>query len=169
MNRIPAVVIVDEIHRRPSVVGQENITASASTSDSSRKRRSVLLLLLLLIAGTVAADVVAPAVVTLPFIKRQMVLGLVEGVLQLGDAPPPVGLLLVRSDDLDRAGRLQESALWLLLLTKMVPVVVVVVPQVLLPDVVLVQIELVFVVVLGGRGNVPLLGVAAVLGADRPR
>lgn len=98
MNRIPAVVIVDEIHRRPSVVGQENITASASTSDSSRKRRSVLLLL---IAGTVAAAVVAPAVVTLPFIKRQMVLGLVEGVLQLGDAPPPVGLLLVRSDDLD--------------------------------------------------------------------
>lgn len=168
MNRIPAVVIVDEIHRRPSVVGQENITASASTSDSSRKRRSVLLLLLL-IAGTVAAAVVAPAVVTLPFIKRQMVLGLVEGVLQLGDAPPPVRLLLVRSDDLDRAGRLQESALWLLLLTKMVPVVVVVVPQVLLPDVVLVQIELVFVVVLGGRGNVPLLGVAAVLGADRPR
>lgn len=167
MNRIPAVVIVDEIHRRPSVVGQENITASASTSDSSRKRRSVLLLLLL-IAGTVAA-VVAPAVVTLPFIKRQMVLGLVEGVLQLGDAPPPVRLLLVRSDDLDRTGRLQESALWLLLLTKMVPVVVVVVPQVLLPDVVLVQIELVFVVVLGGRGNVPLLGVAAVLGADRPR
>lgn len=169
MNRIPAVVIVDEIHRRPSVVGQENITASASTSDSSRKRRSVLLLLLL-IAGTVAAAVVAPAVVTFPFIKRQMVLGLVEGVLQLGDAPPPVRLFLVRSDDLDRAGRLQESALWLLLLTKMVPVVVVVVvPQVLLPDVVLVQIELVFVVVLGGRGNVPLLGVAAVLGAYRPR
>lgn len=168
MNRIPAVVIVDEIHRRPSVVGQENITASASTSDSSRKRRSVLLLLLL-IAGTVAAAVVAPAVVTFPFIKRQMVLGLVEGVLQLGDAPPPVRLFLVRSDDLDRTGRLQESALWLLLLTKMVPVVMVVVPQVLLPDVVLVQIELVFVVVLGGRGNVPLLGVAAVLGADRPR
>lgn len=168
MNRIPAVVIVDEIHRRPSVVGQENITASASTSDSSRKRRSVLLLLLL-IAGTVAAAVVAPAVVTLPFIKRQMVLGLVEGVLQLGDAPPPVRLFLVRSDDLDRTGRLQESALWLLLLTKMVPVVVVVMPQVLLPDVVFVQIELVFVVVLGGRGNVPLLGVAAVLGADRPR
>lgn len=164
MNRIPAVVIVDEIHRRPSVVGQENITASASTSDSSRKRRSVLLLLLL-IAGTVAAAVVAPAVVTLPFIKRQVVLGLVEGVLQLGDAPPPVRLFLVRSDDLDRTGRLQESALWLL--TKMVPVVVV--PQVLLPDVVLVQIELVFVVVLGGRGNVPLLGVAAVFGADRPR
>lgn len=163
MNRIPAVVIVDEIHRRTSVVGQENITASASTSDSSRKRRSVLLL----IAGTVAAAVVAPAVVTLPFIKRQMVLGLVEGVLQLGDAPPPVRLFLVRSDDLDRTGRLQESALWLL--TKMVPVVVVVVLQVLLPDVVLVQIELVFVVVLGGRGNVPLLGVAAVLGADRPR
>lgn len=91
MNRIPAIVIVDEIRcgRRR---GQENITASASTSDSSRKRRSVrliLVLLLLLIAGTVAA--VAPAaVVTLPFIKRQMVLGLVEGVLQLGDAPPPV-------------------------------------------------------------------------------
>lgn len=166
MNRIPAVVIVDEIHRRPSVVGQENITASASTSDSSRKRRSVLLLLLL-VAGTVAAAVVAPAVVTLPFIKRQMVLGLVEGVLQLGDAPPPVRLFLVRSDDLDRTGRLQESALWLL--TKMVPVLVVVVPQVLLPDVVLVQIELVFVVVLGGRGNVSLLGVAAVLGADRSR
>lgn len=166
MNRIPAVVIVDEIHRRPSVVGQENITASASTSDSSRKRRSVLLLLLL-IAGTVAAAVVAPAVVTFPFIKRQMVLGLVEGVLQLGDAPPPVRLFLVRSDDLDRTGRLQESALWLL--TKMVPVMVVVMPQVLLPDVVFVQIELVFVVVLGGRGNVPLLGVAAVLGADRPR
>lgn len=92
MNRIPAIVIVDEI-RSGRRRGQENITASASTSDSSRKRRSVrliLVLLLLLIAGTVAA--VAPAaVVTLPFIKRQMVLGLVEGVLQLGDAPPPVG------------------------------------------------------------------------------
>lgn len=93
MNRIPAIVIVDEI-RSGRRRGQENITASASTSDSSRKRRSVrlilVLLLLLLIAGTVAA--VAPAaVVTLPFIKRQMVLGLVEGVLQLGDASPPVG------------------------------------------------------------------------------
>lgn len=92
MNRIPAIVIVDEIRGRRRR-GQENITASASTSDSSRKRRSVMrlilvLLLLLLIAGTVAA--VAPAVVTLPFIKRQMVLGLVEGVLQLGDAPPSV-------------------------------------------------------------------------------
>lgn len=51
-------------------------------------RLILVLLLLLLIAGTVAA--VAPAVVTLPFIKRQMVLGLVEGVLQLGDAPPSV-------------------------------------------------------------------------------
>lgn len=90
MNRIPAIVIIDEI-RSGRRRGQENITASASTSDSSRKRRSVrlilVLLLLLLIAGTVAPA----AVVTLPFIKRQMVLGLVEGVLQLGDAPPPVG------------------------------------------------------------------------------
>lgn len=44
------------------------------------------------------------------------------------------------------------------------------VPQVLLPDVVLVQVELVlvFVVFRGGR-NVPLLGVAAVLGADGAR
>lgn len=90
MNRIPAIVIVDEIRGRRRR-GQENITASASTSDSSRKRRSVmrLILVLLLLLDTVA---VAPAaVVTLPFIKRQMVLGLVEGVLQLGDAPPPVG------------------------------------------------------------------------------
>lgn len=44
------------------------------------------------------------------------------------------------------------------------------VPQVLLPDVVLVQVELVLVLVVfrGGR-NVPLLGVAAVLGADGAR
>lgn len=122
------------------------------------------LLLCLLLMGAVAVErVVAAAVVTLPFIKRQMVLGLVEGVLQLGDAPPPFAtrVPLGRSDDLDRAGRL-EQALWLCF-----PVVM---PQVLLPDVVLVQIELVvLVVVVRGRGNVPLLGVAAVLGADRAR
>lgn len=103
MNRIPAVVavIVDEIGR-----GQD-ITASASTSDRSRKRRSVqklmvlvLLLLLLLIA--------AAPVVTLPFIKRQVVLGLVEGVLQLGDAPPSITRRRLErtSDDLDRTGGL---------------------------------------------------------------
>lgn len=104
VNRIPAIVIVDEIRGRRR--GQENITASASTSDCSRKRRSVmrLILVLLLLLLLIARPVAAPAVVTLPFIKRQMVLGLVEGVLQLGDAPPSVVAICGGSDDLDRTG-----------------------------------------------------------------
>lgn len=117
------------------------------------------LLLLLLIA--------AAAVVTLPFIKRQMVLGLVKGVLQLGDAPPSIARVPIyrTSDDLYRTGGLQQTTLWLLVALSSV-----VVPQILLPDVVLVQVKLVlvFVVFRGGR-NVPLLGVAAVLGADGSR
>lgn len=100
MNRIPAVVavIVDEIGR-----GQD-ITASASTSDRSRKRRSVQKLMVLVLLLLIAA---AP-VVTLPFIKRQVVLGLVEGVLQLGDAPPSITRRRLErtSDDLDRTGGL---------------------------------------------------------------
>lgn len=105
----------------------------------------LLLLLLLLIA--------AAAVVILPFIKRQMVLGLVEGVLQLGDAPPsiariPVCLGCRTSDDLNRTCRFQEATLWLLL----VALCSIMVSQVFLPDVVLVQIKLVlvFVVFRGG-------------------
>lgn len=118
------------------------------------------LLLLLLIA--------AAAVVTLPFIKRQMILGLVEGVLQLGDAPPAIAQIPVcrTSDYFDRTGGFQQATLRLLL----VALSSVVMPQVLLPDVVLVQVELVLVfVVFRGGGNVPLLGVAAVLGTDRSR
>lgn len=134
-----------------------------------------------------------------------MRLGLVESILQLGDASPTIaayysssfldGCLLLRLLMLlmkllnvlflESDFGFWRCVLWLflllLLLLMMIVVMLIVVtpiiavPEVLLPDVVLVEIDFVLVVVffvfvvLLVRRDVPILRVAAVLRADRPR
>lgn len=134
-----------------------------------------------------------------------MRLGLVESILQLGDAPPTIaayysssfldGCLLLRLLlmllmklllnvlVLESDFGFWRCVLWLFLLLLLMMIVVmlivvtpiVAVPEVLLPDVVLVEIDFVLVVVffvfvvLLVRRDVPILRVAAVLRADRPR
>lgn len=78
----PAVVaiVIDEIGN------QVDITANASTSSGHllmmMLRRMVMMVMLLIAAAATTA------VVTFPFIEREMGLGLVESILQLGDASP---------------------------------------------------------------------------------
>lgn len=133
-----------------------------------------------------------------------MRLGLVESILQLGDAPPTIAAYYSSSSFLDGCLLLRllmlliklllnvlflesdfgfwRCVLWLflLLLLMMIVVMLIVVmpiiamPEVLLPDVVLVEIDFVlvvvfFVFVVLVRRDVPILRVAAVLRADRPR
>lgn len=133
-----------------------------------------------------------------------MRLGLVESILQLGDAPPTIaayysssfldGCLLLRLLlmllmklllnvlFLESDFGFWRCVLWLFLLLLLMMIVVVLivvtpiiaVPKVLLPDVVLVEIDFVlvvvfFVFVVLVRRDVPILRVAAVLRADRPR
>lgn len=135
-----------------------------------------------------------------------MRLGLVESILQLGDATPTIAayysssfldgclllrLLMLLMNVLLNVLFLESDfgfwrcVLWLflllLLLLMMIVVMLIVVtpiiavPEVLLPDVVLVEIDFVLVVVffvfvvLLVRRDVPILRVAAVLRADRPR
>lgn len=128
-----------------------------------------------------------------------MRLGLVESILQLGDATPTIssfldGCLLLRLLMLLMKLLLNvlflesdfgfwRCVLWLFLLLLLMMIVVmlivvtpiIAVPKVLLPDVVLVEIDFVLVVVffvfvvLLVRRDVPILRVAAVLRADRPR
>lgn len=130
-----------------------------------------------------------------------MRLGLVESILQLGDATPTIaayyssfldGCLLLRLLMLlmkllnvlflESDFGFWRCVLWLFLLLLMMIVVmlivvtpIIAVPKVLLPDVVLVEIDFVLVVVffvfvvLLVRRDVPILRVAAVLRADRPR
>lgn len=140
--------------------------------------------------------------VTFPFIERKMRLGLVESILQLGDATPTIaayyssfldGLLLrllmllmklLNVLFLESDFGFWRCVLWLFLLLLLMMIVVmllivvtpiIAVPEVLLPDVVLVEIDFVLVVVffvfvvLLVRRDVPILRVAAVLRADRPR
>lgn len=124
------------------------------------------------------------AVVTFPFIEREMRLGLVESILQLSDASPTFttasfddhnGLLMMMVVAycccLWRWDLWLFLLLWLLLLLMILVVAAIAVLKVFLPDVVLVEIEFVFLVVLVVvlvRGYVPILRVAAVLGTDRP-
>lgn len=127
-----------------------------------------------------------------------MRLGLVESILQLGDATPTIaayyssfldGLLLrllmllmkLLNVFLESDFGFWRCVLWLILLLLMMIVVmlivvtpIIAVPKVLLPDVVLVEIDFVlvvvfFVFVVLVRRDVPILRVAAVLRADRPR
>lgn len=131
-----------------------------------------------------------------------MRLGLVESILQLGDATPTIaayyssfldGLLLrllllmkLLNVFLESDFGFWRCVLWLflllllLLLMMMIVVMLIIVtpiavPEVLLPDVVLVEIDFVllvvvfFVFVVLVRRDVPILRVAAVLRADRPR
>lgn len=141
--------------------------------------------------------------VTFPFIERKMRLGLVESILQLGDATPTIavyssssfldGCLLLRLLMLlmkllnvlflESDFGFWRCVLWLFLLLLLLMMIVVMlivvtpiiaVPKVLLPDVVLVEIDFVlvvvfFVFVVLVRRDVPILRVAAVLRADRPR
>lgn len=167
-----ATIVIDEIGN------QVDITASASTSSGH--------LLLMMMVMILIAAAATTAVVTFPFIERKVRLGLVESVLQLGDASPTFTttasfrLLLLVMMVVAYCCCLWRWDLWLflvllLLLRVMVMVILVVaaitVPQVFFPDVVLVEIEFVLfvVVVVLVRGYVPILGVAAVLGTDRPR
>lgn len=170
-----ATIVIDEIGY------QVDITASASTSSGH--------LLLMMMVMILIAAAATTAVVTFPFIERKVRLGLVESVLQLGDASPTFTttasfrLLLLRLLMMMVVAYcccLWRWDLWLflvllLLLRVMVMVILVVaaitVPQVFFPDVVLVEIEFVLfvVVVVLVRGYVPILRIAAVLGADRPR
>lgn len=104
-------IVVDEIGN------QANITASASTSSGHLllMMMQMKLLLLLLLQGrgrrTGVAAAATTAVVTFPFIERKMRLGLVEGVLQLADAPPAITccherllpLLMLKFVELDRS------------------------------------------------------------------
>lgn len=123
-----------------------------------------------------------------------MRLGLVESILQLGDASPTIssfldGCLLLRLLLMKLLNVLflesdfgfWRCVLWLILLLLMMIVVmlivvtpIIAVAKVLLPDVVLVEIDFVlvvvfFVFVVLVRRDVPILRVAAVLRADRPR
>lgn len=112
-----------------------------------------LLLLLLLLQGrgrrTGVAAAATTAVVTFPFIERKMRLGLVEGVLQLADAPPAITcgherllpLLMLKFVELDRSECcLWRWVLWWFLVVMMVHVDVatVAILKILLPDIVLV-------------------------------
>lgn len=169
-----ATIVIDEIGN------QVDITASASTSSGH--------LLLMMMVMILIAAAATTAVVTFPFIERKVRLGLVESVLQLGDASPTfttasfrlLRLRLLMMMVVAYCCCLWRWDLWLflvllLLLRVMVMVILVVaaitVPQVFFPDVVLVEIEFVLfvVVVVLVRGYVPILRIAAVLGADRPR
>lgn len=115
--------------------------------------------------------------VTFPFIERKMRLGLVESILQLGDATPTIaayysssfldGCLLLRLLlmllmkllnvlFLESDFGFWRCVLWLFLLLLLMMIVVmllivvtpiIAVPKVLLPDVVLVEIDFVLVVV----------------------
>lgn len=130
-----------------------------------------------------------------------MRLGLVESILQLGDASPtiaayysssfldgclllPLLMLLMKLLNvfLESDFGFWRCVLWLFLLLLLMMIVVmlivvtpiIAVPEVLLPDVVLVEIDFVlvvvfFVFVVLVRRDVPILRVAAVLRADRPR
>lgn len=161
-------IVIDEIGN------QVDITASASTSSDHLLWMMVMILI---------AAAATTAVVTFPFIEREMRLGLVESILQLGDASPT---FTTASFD-DHNGLLMMMVvacccclwrwdlwlflLWLLLLLMILVVAAIAVLKVFLPDVVLVEIEFVFfvvVVVVLVRGYVPILRVAAVLGTDRP-
>lgn len=169
-----ATIVIDEIGN------QVDITASASTSSGH--------LLLMMMVMILIAAAATTAVVTFPFIERKVRLGLVESVLQLGDASPtfttaasfrllllPLLMMVVAYCCCLWRWDLWLFLVLLLLLRVMMMVILVVaaivVPQVLLPDVVLVEIEFVLfvVVVVLVRGYVPILRVAAVLGTDRPR
>lgn len=153
-----------------------DITASASTSSGH-----LLMMLLWMMVTILIAAAATTAVVTFPFIEREMRLGLVESILQLGDASPTFttasfhnGLLMMMV--VACCGCLWRwdlwlFLLWLLLLLMILVVAAIAVLKVFLPDVVLVEIEFVFLVVLVVvlvRGYVPILRVAAVLGTDRP-
>lgn len=154
-----------------------DITASASTSSGH--------LLLMMMVMILIAAAATTAVVTFPFIERKVRLGLVESVLQLGDASPTFSttasfrllLLPLLMMVVAYCCCLWRWDLWLfLVLLRMMMMVILVVaaiavPQVFLPDIVLVEIEFVLfvVVVVLVRGYVPILRVAAVLGTDRPR
>lgn len=157
-------IVVDEIGN------QVDITASASTSSGH--------LLMPMGKGkgrrTGVAAAATTAVVTFPFIERKMRLGLVESVLQLGDASPAITCFRFL---MSRMVMLLECCLWrwdlwLFLLMMVLIVATIPVPEIFLPDVVLVEVDLVFfvvVVLVFVRGNVPILGVATVLGTDRSR
>lgn len=115
----------------------------------------MMMMVMILIAAAATT-----AVVTFPFIERKVRLGLVESVLQLGDASPTFTtasfrlLLLWLPMIVAYCCCLWRWDLWLfllLLLRVMMMVILIVaaiaVPKVFLPDVVLVEIEFVLFVV----------------------
>lgn len=151
--RVP--IIVDQIRNQLNITGSSVSTRNGAVAVGDDWKRPPIAALLLKLR------LLLLIVMILPFIKRQMILGLVESVLQLGDA------VAVATSPLFRWGQIRwrnRDFLWLVNVLWMV--LYRFLPKVLFPDVVLVQIEFVLLVLVL-RGDVTLLGIATVFGTDR--